>query len=753
MKRKLFLLLAFTALGYSALSQSLRESAQTKMQQLEELIEKADSKKINTLKERTALRTAEIFMVYADWDAKNIERNKHHFSLVTRYKDEADKYANLLADFEREEIVKMMDSSISELNSIMSGEIKRLDSPQVDWTKTDVVGDEIRYEGKPVFLTDWTWKPTIDFYNEYHGDQDGFFLTPSFVESEDGRISPRVIDELKRKDSGSMGFIFFNHKGIPRWAKSKYPEMEEGGGLHYTEYDINHPKSREMQANLIKGVVPYMAGKNYTKLGYMLCNEPHWNTIKDSWAYSPFSDYAYKDFKVWLKAKHNSVEELNKVWGKNYSSFDDIDAPKVMVDSLRGTAMYFDFMKFNQDRVTDWFSFLAGEIKKYDSDAKTHIKIIPGMWAAEKRDSGIDLEALTFNSDIIGNDCSSCEEWMWGEPKFWEKNYSFDWIDICLSQDFMKSVAPDKIMYNTEGHFLSTGKSRDLYQTPQYARCNYWMAHIHGLTAMQTWYWCRREDGDSRSNQDSNGYGGSNNHQPRIVNEVHATMVDLNSVSDKIMTFQRQRKPIRLFYTEASAINNIAQMDNVFALYEKLCFEGTPLGFATEGIINNQDNDSWDVVVVSKTANMFEKDVIALQKYVDGGGIVVIDSESMLSNEYGNPLKSTLKSSKGKVIKVSDLNQLKEEAFAVVDKKGVAPELKITQDNGTDQPTAIWRAIDGRKGSKILNITNFGKNNSKITICTADGKPAKSVVDILNGKEYSNTLTLQPYDLYFVEVK
>ena len=61
-------------------------------------------------------------------------------------------------------------------------------------------------------------------------------------------------------------------------------------------------------------------------------------------------------------------------------------------------------MSFNKDRVTEWFKFLDSGIKKYDSDAKTHLKIMPHLFSDDKIDHGIDMEALTKLSDIIGND-------------------------------------------------------------------------------------------------------------------------------------------------------------------------------------------------------------------------------------------------------------------------------------------------------------------------------------------------------------
>ncbi len=740
------------AMRVESKTNNLRKDAEKKMDQLKSLIKKAEKKNIQTLKERTSLRSAEIFMKYADWDEANVEKNTVHFSLVTRYNKEPEKWAEMLPSFEREEIIKMMDSSIAELKAVMDGKIKRLPSPEVDWRRTKVQGDAIMFEGQPVFLNDWTWKPSIDEYNEYHGNQDGFFLTPSYVINEKGDVKEDVMEQLKSKDDGSMGFVFFNHTSMPSWAKEKDPTITDGAGIKYTMYDINNPLSRKIQSDLISKVVPHMAGKQYVELGYMLCNEPHWNTIEKEWAAAPISDLAYQDFKKWLISKHKNISTLNAVWGKNYSSFDAIDCPKIMKKEMQGTPMYFDFMAFNMDRVTDWFKFLQTEIKKHDPAAKTHIKIMPNLWSDNKRDSGIDMEALTYDSDIIGNDAGSCGKWMWGAPHHWEEHYSFDWLELCMSYDFYKSVSPEKVMYNTEGHFLSTGKTRDLYMPTDYVRLNYWMAYVNGLTAQQTWYWCRREDGDSRSNEDSNGYAGSNNHQPRVVNEVHTTLIDLNSVSDYIMDMQRQKKPIRIFYTKASSINKPKHMDDVFAAYESMYFDGIPVGFATEGIIEKQDNKLWDVIVVAKTPYAFESDIEALQSYINQGGTVVVDSESLKTNEYGQALKTKLKSSKGQLVVLPTMKEVTNKAVSVVMQSEDAPSILLKETNGMDQSTTAWKVVKSNNGGDIVNVANLGKNQSKISLSRKDGKPIKSVTNVLTGEKLPTTLDLPIYGLLLLEI-
>lgn len=734
-------------------AQSTEETAKAKIKTLNSIIKTAKAKGVSTLKEETAVRTAEIFLDYATWDENNIDVNTKSFELVTAYKKEPEKWAKLLPEFERTEIVTMLEDATTELKNVLSGKIKRLATPLVDWTKTSLVGDEILYNSKPVFLADWTWKPVTMEYTEYHGNQDGFFMTPTYVINEKGDVNPGKLKELKEKGEGSMGFVFLNHSSIPNWAKKKYPEITEGPGIKYTMYDINNPVARKIQSDLIAATVPLMAGKQYTKLGYMLCNEPHWNTVKKTWASAPISDLAALEFKKWLENKHKNIATLNSLWGTNFTNFASMTVPKEMEGNQQGTAQWFDFMSFNMDRVTDWFTFLKNEIRKYDPQAKTHLKLMPNLWSDNKRDSGIDMEALTYNSDIIGNDASSGGAWMWGKPHAWEKNYSFDWIELCMAQDFFKSVSPNKIMYNTEGHFLSTGKFRNLYLSKEYVRCNYWQSYIHGLTAIQTWYWARREDGSSRKSEDSNAYAGSNNHQPRVVNEVHATIADLNSVSDVIMSFQRQEKPIRVFYTKASSINKPTHMDDVFATYEKVFFEGVPVGFATKGIIENNDNKSWETILIAKTPFVFESDIAALQSYLDKGGVVIMDNESLITDEYSRSFKQKLNAAKGKLILVNSLEEMKDKAFEILKAKNKMPALQITETNGLTQKGCDWRVITSKNGSKILNIANISKNSADINIKLADGKTPSSVENYLTGEKLSANFNMKSNGVLLLEVK
>ena len=126
-------------------------------------------------------------------------------------------------------------------------------------------------------------------------------------------------------EEATAGFIFFNHKNVPKWTLKNYGENFSMREDTYTAYDIDNPEAREMMSLLIKGTVPKMAGKKYMELGYMLCNEPHFYTQKNVWATGPVSEFTIEKFKIWLKKKHGSIKKLNNVWKTDFKNFESVE--------------------------------------------------------------------------------------------------------------------------------------------------------------------------------------------------------------------------------------------------------------------------------------------------------------------------------------------------------------------------------------------------------------------------------------------
>ncbi|SDW35531.1 beta-galactosidase [Lutibacter oricola] len=732
----------------------LEETANTKITELKNLIAQAETKGIDVLKEEATIRTAEVFLKYANWDEENVATNTEYFSLVHIYKDNAAQMAEDLPDFERNEIILMLDEAILNITKLINGEVTRKASPKIDWSQVSISGNKIMFQGKPVFLEDYTWKPRIEELTEFYGNKDGVFITPTDVTNSSGAIKGDLIAEIQGKtDNVAFGSIFLNHKNVPDWAETTYGPGFKMREDTFTAYDIDNPGARELQSHLLGATVPLMAGKKYTELGYMLVNEPHFITTKDGtkdvWASGPVSNYTIDKFKIWLENKHTSISELNMLWETSFASFNEVTIEIPIEISLRGTPMWYDWQLFNMNRVTEWYSFLRSKIQEHDPLAKTHLKLIPKMWSGNGRDHGLDFEALTMQSEIIGNDAGSHNSYMWGSVEEWESRYNFEWRELAMSYDFFKSISPNKINYNSEGHFLSTTKFRDLYQKPSYARMTYWLAHIHGLNVIQTWFWSRREDGSIRNNS-GKSYAGSNNQQPRIVNEVASTMLDINAFAEEFTALQNMRKPIRIFHSKTSALNKTNHMDDVFELYEELYFNGLSLGFATENIITQQNNSLWDVIVVNNTQYVTLSELNSLQQYLDNGGTVILDSESLKMDEYGRNHNVYLNTNNGGVlISNSSVSSMANSALDVVESKGGMPKISVAETNSLGKKGVSWRVV-AVNGKNIISLVNIGKETATVTL-GLNGSSTIGLTNLLTGENLSRTFEMEPEKVYLLE--
>ena len=82
---------------YNVKAQTLEEQARVKITELNSLITEAQSEGIDVLKEQMTVRTAEVFLDYANWDESNISMNTDLFAMVNRYQDNASEIGESLS--------------------------------------------------------------------------------------------------------------------------------------------------------------------------------------------------------------------------------------------------------------------------------------------------------------------------------------------------------------------------------------------------------------------------------------------------------------------------------------------------------------------------------------------------------------------------------------------------------------------------------------------------------------------------------
>lgn len=749
------LLILFLLSTVSVSASSLTQQVVDKQFELQSLIDELKNLNIDTYKEELAMRTSEVFMQFATWDEANVSANTEYFEMLSLYKDNASQLAIDLPAFERADVLQLLEESIAYAQLLKEGKVFRTPAPKVDWTKVTRDYDQLTFEGKPVFLADYTWKPETEQLTEFYGNQSLAYIDNNYLEDDKGTISAWNMQQISDKASDRIGFVFIGNTRLPDWATTKYgDDFVNYIGDPFFMYDVDHPGAKEMNELLIDGFVPHLAGKRYTKLGYLMCNEPRWITYKDGdkkvWYTSGVSEYTMVKFRTWLQTKYQDVNTLNNIWKSYYLSFDMVNLDIPIDISKRGTAQWYDWNAFNNQRIVEWFTWMKDKIRSYDAAADVHLKIMPSFFTDNEPCTGIDLEALTELSDINGNDCAAHYNDTRSTPADWQEKYILGWREMYLGYDFLKSVRPNQINFNSESHLLSTNGTRDLYMNPKYVRSVYWAATLLGMDVSQTWYWPRDADGGITRSL-SSAYAGSNNQQARVTNELHATLADLNTFSDDIMAFQRQRKPLRLFYSKTSAIQRGEYMDDVFSLYESLNFSGLSLGFVTKNIISQQDNTTWDAVLIYKTERVTLAERDTLQSYLDRGGVIIMDNESLTADEYGNPI-SALVAGNGTLIKVTSLSQLTTKGLELAAEKNQLPLVSVSESNSTSFDGCVWRCVMRSNGKQVVSLSNYGKTGAQVKIKLNGAVKGTKCLDLINGIQVPSELTLKPYDVLFIEV-
>lgn len=765
----------------------LEVKARSKIKVLQSMMDEAKSKGIDVTREEAVVWFSNEFLKFANWDEANPEAIEAAFGYERHFAPNKVQLAAELPDFERKKVIDILDAGIEELGKELRGEIKRRPVVKVDWQNTKSADDMFVSNGKPVFLYDYFSKSVgqplgqPDIYNDYlgalyHGGENLYPVDHdrainSFLVKEDGTFDEELLKELTDIPDDNIGYLVAWLMGIPEWVEAKEPEIRKGRSL-FQGFDLDNPLAREVWSKILRKAAEVTKGKKVIELGFVLANEPHWYSEVGHWTgnyeeMQGISSYTLAEFQNWLKGKYKgNVAQLNGNWGTKFASFDDVEIEIPINESLRGKPIWFDWNRYNMHRATSWFTFMQNELHAVNPSADTHIKIFPRTFYEDSRSHGIDLEALTELTTMIGHDAKAL-----GSPSirphissdWWEK-YTYKWDGMSMIHDFTESVSPNKINVNSESHFLSSGQWKVMDPRESYVRNVYWLATLQGMDANMGWFWMRDPDGSPEDRLEgelnffdpglAGAFAGSNNMQPHVSNEVTQVMFDLNTYSEEIMTLRKQRRPIRLFYSETSAINVSDYMTTQGKLYKSMFFEGFPLGYATKNIITKQDSTKWDTIVIHKTPNVTDSEFEALQNYLDSGGSVVMDKQSLRYNEYGQLRENTLEANVGSLIVLANdsaIDKFRKAALAEV-KPDSKPDIEFKIDSPLKHKTTITRVVKTGDNKYLVNLLSVGHEAVQIGLSHKSGGQLK-IMDLMTSNSMNMSFELASEEVLLLEVE
>ena len=105
-----------------------------------------------------------------------------------------------------------------------------------------------------------------------------------------------------------------------------------------------------------------------------------------------------------------------------------------------------------------------------------------------------------------------------------------------------------------------------------------WLAHLHGMSANLGWYWSREADGAIAG---ASWFKGSLLQQPWMLQAYAQETLSLSRFVRPVLAFAQQPRPVRLLYSEASAIQDVSYLDALRDAYEALNFLGVSIGVVT----------------------------------------------------------------------------------------------------------------------------------------------------------------------------
>lgn len=163
----------------------------------------------------------------------------------------------------------------------------------------------------------------------------------------------------------------------PRWMQKRYPDMfavdRDGKARGFgsrRHYCFSHQGYRIACAEIVEKLAQRYAAHPAIQA---------WQTDNEYGCHDTVRSYsqsALTRFRIWLKARYQSIDQLNKAWGTvfwsmEYSSFDEIELPNLTVTEA-APCHELDFKRFSSDEVVSFNRLQTDILRRYTSASLIH---------------------------------------------------------------------------------------------------------------------------------------------------------------------------------------------------------------------------------------------------------------------------------------------------------------------------------------------------------------------------------------------
>ncbi len=442
----------------------------------------------------------------------------------------------------------------------------------------------------------------------------------------------RIIDSFDRLYQFGLTSGLVLMCKLPQWVIEKYPDITRYMQSS-CEYDIDHPMIRTLWEQGLTALIGKL--KAHPALhSFRLGNEVYFGILGNKTAISTFTT---EKWHTWLKTKYGDIKVLNEAWKSSYKDFSEVFFPKKEdKDSLYGTAHWYDFCRFNADRVLDYYAWFTGLVRELDPDTPSHVKFVNKELFTFPMVNGLDRFGLNKLTNWSG-----CDTRIMPAPvaliKTLYRNpgqYALDWLNTAIGYTWMRSTAPDKLVVDMEIHPISTVSQRNGSTPDDHMTAATWIAHLHGLSLHSLWAWPRLANGSYLFD-----IVDTLPTLPQALDSYARSLAYINALGPEVVALASGApRPACMLWSVISSMQDKAYLDAQIDAFEALSFFGPQPWFIAEPDVDEKGVDSsCKVLVVPGQRYVSDNTITAVKKYmVHGGNIIVVGNSSVFNyNEAG----------------------------------------------------------------------------------------------------------------------
>ena len=345
----------------------------------------------------------------------------------------------------------------------------------------------------------------------------------------------------------------------------------------------------------------------YDKVANQLYNKPvlcSVGTLNEPSYTATYSSTSFRDsFRIWASQKY-TITTANALWGTNYADFASIDLVSFFAARKINAAAELDWQRFIDEKFSDFYQGLKNHMLAHLPDKDVWIKVL-GEYGYAYNDA---ITYLKKGETIIGTDGNS-EMWL----------------------DYMKSIAPDKALANTEWHMgYGTVHKNDA----SYINRSMFEGMVHGIAQGLIWQWSRFD-----WNASQNGIEDAMTRYPVTLDSMGRTALKLRSNAAVLTRFGNlSGGRMKIMLSRYSVLHQSGYMDSISTVYNKLSRNSDGVRF----ISNDTDNPmtlsvltDTDFIAAGNSGYIPTADMQVLEQWVSNGGVLWLTSAGLQKDPWG----------------------------------------------------------------------------------------------------------------------